>query len=200
MNPRVFVLIYAGGFVVIRLVSRIATRRGPRSGRRGAITESRVDLREVLSLGLFLIGGLILPLVALTPTLPNLAYRLPDWVSWTGVVIMAGGALLHWRAHADLGRNYSITVRARATQSLVTDGVYAWIRHPIYTSFWLIVLAQLLLVHHWIFGLSGLATFALLFFHRLEREEAMMSKVFGEEYRAYMRSVGGVIPRWRTPQ
>jgi protein-S-isoprenylcysteine O-methyltransferase Ste14 len=87
-----------------------------------------------------------------------------------------------------------MTVLLRERQSLVTDGVYAWIRHPIYASLWLIVIAQPLLVQHWIFGFSGLPTFALLFFHRLRREEGMMINAFGDQYRDYMRRVGGVIP------
>jgi protein-S-isoprenylcysteine O-methyltransferase Ste14 len=111
---------------------------------------------------------------------------------------MAGAAVLHWRAHADLGRNYSITVLLRERQSLVTDGIYAWIRHPIYASFWLIVIAQPLLVQHWIYGLSGVPAFGLLFFHRLRREEGMMINAFGDQYRDYMRQVGAVIPRRRV--
>ena len=157
-----------------------------------------MDLREGVFLGLFLVGGLILPIMALGPRLPELRYSLPDWVSWLGVAIMGGAGLLHWRAHADLGRNYSATVLLREEQSLITNGVYAWIRHPIYASLWLIVLAQPVLVHHWLYGLSGLPTFALLFFHRLRREEQMMINAFGDEYREYMRNVGAVIPKRRA--
>jgi protein-S-isoprenylcysteine O-methyltransferase Ste14 len=198
MSPRVFVLVYVVGFIVLRGLSRLATRSGSRGGTRSAIVESRVDLREGLFIALFLVGGLILPVMALRPWLPQLWYALPDWASWMGVVILGSAGLLHWRAHADLGRNYSATVLLRDAQSLVTTGVYAWIRHPIYASLWLIVIAQPLLVHHWIFGLSGLPTFALLFFHRLRREEGMMIRAFGDPYRDYMRRVGGVIPKRRA--
>jgi len=197
MDRHTSALFFVIAFVVIRLTGRLATHRGPRSESRGAVVEGHVDVRETLSLGLFFLGGLILPLMALGPWLSSLTYTLPEWVSWLGVAIMAGAGLLHWRAHADLGRNYSVTVLLRERQSLVTDGVYAWIRHPIYASLWLIVLAQPLLVHHWIYGLSGLPTFALLFFHRLRREEGMMINAFGDQYRDYMRQVGGVIP-WRS--
>ena len=198
MNQHTFALVYVLGFIVLRVFSRLATRRGPRPRKRAAVVESRVDFREKLFVGLFLVGGLISPLMALSPWLARLRYALPDWVSWTGAVIMAAASGLHWRAHADLGWNYSATVRVRDTQSLVTHGVYAWIRHPIYASLWLIVIAQPLLVHHWIFGLTGLPTFGLLFFHRLRREEAMMISAFGNDYRDYMRHVGSVIPKRRA--
>jgi protein-S-isoprenylcysteine O-methyltransferase Ste14 len=195
MNRHTSAIFFVTAFVVIRQAARLATHRGPRGERRGPVVERHVDLREALSMGLFVLGGLILPLISLGPWLSSLDYTVPDWVSWLGVAIMAGAGLLHWRAHADLGRNYSMTVLLRERQSLVTDGVYAWIRHPIYASLWLIVIAQPLLVHHWICGFSGLPTFAVLFFHRLRREEGMMIDAFGEQYRDYMRRVGGVIPR-----
>ena len=195
MSPRAFVLIYVAGLVAVRVLSRLATHRGSRSESRGTVVDRRVDAREALLMGLFLLGGLVLPLMALGPWLSSFSYTLRDWVSWMGVLVMGCASLLHWRAHADLGRNYSATVLVRERQSLVTDGVYAWMRHPIYASLWLIVIAQPLLVHHWIYGLSGLPTFALLFFHRLRREEGMMISAFGDQYRDYMRQVGGVIPK-----
>lgn len=195
MDRHTSTLFFVIAFVVIRLAGRVATHRGPRSESRGAVVERHVDFREAFCLCLFLLGGLILPLVALGPWLSSLSYALPEWVSWLGVATVAGAGLLHWRAHADLGRNYSMTVLRRERQSLVTDGIYAWIRHPIYASFWLIVIAQPLLVQHWIYGLSGLPAFALLFFHRMRREEGMMINAFGDQYRDYMRQVGGVIPK-----
>lgn len=195
MDRHTSTLFFVIAFVVIRLVGRVATHRGARGESRGAVVERHVDFREALWLGLFLLGGLVLPLVALGPWLSSLSYTLPEWVSWLGVAIITSAGLLHWRAHGDLGRNYSMTVLRRERQSLVTDGVYAWIRHPIYASFWLIVIAQPLLVRHWLYGFSGIPTFALLFVHRLRREEGMMINAFGDQYRDYMRQVGGVIPK-----
>ena len=195
LDPRGFALIYVAGFVLVRVLSRVATHRGRGPRERGAIVVDRLDVREGLFMGLFVAGALILPLMALGPWLPQFAYALRHSVSWIGVGIMACASLLHWRAHADLGRNYSATVRVHETQTLVTDGVYAWIRHPIYASLWLIVIAQPLLVHHWIYGLSGIPTFALLYFHRLRREEGMMIGVFGDAYRDYMQRVGRVTPK-----
>lgn len=199
MDRHTSALFFVTAVVVIRLAARLATFRGPRSESRGAVVERHVDLRERVSVGFFVLGALILPLMSFGPWLSALSYTLPDWMSWLGVAIMGGAGLLHWRAHADLGRNYSMTVLLRERQSLVTDGVYAWIRHPIYASLWLIVIAQPLLVQHWIYGLSGLPTFALLFFHRLQREEQMMINAFGDQYRDYMRRVGAVIPRISRP-
>ena len=146
-------------------------------------------------MALFLFGGLLMPIAELVGVMSALRYELPAWCPWIGVIVMLLAGTLHWRAHFDLGHNYSATVRAHAQQSLVTDGVFRWIRHPIYASLWLIVLAQPLLVHHWLFGLSGIVSFALLYFHRLPREEAMMRGLFGNAYASYSERVGRLVPR-----
>lgn len=105
-----------------------------------------------------------------------------------------GDPIRYARAHVDLGRSWSPTMRIREGHMLVTDGVYGWVRHPIYAALWLIVIAQALLVHNWFYGLIGTTAFALIFFYRIPREEGLMIKECGAEYRAYMCHVGGVIP------
>jgi protein-S-isoprenylcysteine O-methyltransferase Ste14 len=63
-----------------------------------------------------------------------------------------------------------------------------------YSSFLLSAIAQALLLPNWIAGLSGLVGIAVLFFYRVDKEEAMMTGTFGEQYRAYMRRTARVVP------
>jgi len=127
---------------------------------------------------------------------PNFAdYELPAWTGWAGAVIFAVVLWLLWRSHADLGRNWSPTVEITQGQTLVTQGVYRTIRHPIYTAVWLWGIAQALLLHNWIVGLAGLVSFLPVYLVRVPREEQMMLDHFGEEYRSYMGRTGRVIPR-----
>lgn len=191
MSSKAFLYIYLGGVVLRPLIRLPAFIKA--SG--GAIKEERVDFRERLCMVLLLVGMLVFPLLALGPWLSELAYTPPVWAAWGGVILYVLATGLLWRAHVDLGCNYSPTVRIREGHALVTDGIYGWIRHPIYAAHWLVAIAQVLLVHHWVYGLGGLATWSLLFFYRLPREEAMMVKVYGQEYLAYMDRVGGIFPR-----
>jgi protein-S-isoprenylcysteine O-methyltransferase Ste14 len=190
MSSKIFIYIYLGGIVLRPLIRLPAFLKAGR----GAIREDRADFRERLLMVLLLVGMFVCPLLALGPWLSESAYALPAWASWSGVVLYLLATGLLWRAHVDLGRSYSPTVRIREGQRLVTSGVYGWIRHPIYAAHWLIAIAQVLLVHHWIYGLSGLVAWSLLYFYRLPREEAMMIKVYGQEYRAYMERVGAILP------
>lgn len=195
MNSRMFLYIYLGGIVVRPLIRLPAFLKADR----GAIREDRAwTFGERFFMALVLLGMLVFPLLALGPWLSDLSYHLPDWAGWSGAVLYTFATGLLWRAHVDLGRNYSPTVRIREGQALVTHGIYGWIRHPIYAAHWLIAIAQALLVHHWIYGLSGLVTWSLLFFYRLPPEEAMMIQVYGQEYRAYMERVGAIFPRAKS--
>ncbi len=64
-------------------------------------------------------------------------------------------------------------------------------------TIWLWALGQPLLLQNWIVGLSTLVTFLPLYFERTPREERMVLGEFGDQYRAYMRRTGRVIPRLR---
>lgn len=120
---------------------------------------------------------------------------LPAWARWVGVVVGAGGlALLAW-TQAVLGENFSTTLHIREQHTLVMTGPYHWVRHPMYTSLYLIATAFFLLSANWLIGLGWLAGLTLVMITRVAREEAVMREKFGEAYQAYMRQTGRFLPR-----
>jgi protein-S-isoprenylcysteine O-methyltransferase Ste14 len=108
---------------------------------------------------------------------------------------MVAALWLFWRSHADLGRNWSVSLELRKDHQLIRHGVYRSIRHPMYASIWLFSLAQGMLLENWLAGWSAVVTFAPLYFLRTPREERMMSEVFGGEYDDYMARTGRLFPR-----
>lgn len=113
---------------------------------------------------------------------------------WLGVAALVAALVLFRMTHKQLGRNWSVTLETRADHGLVTDGLYAYVRHPMYSSFLLSAVAQALLLPNWIAGPIGLAAFAVLFFLRVGREEALMTETFGDRYRAYMSRTARIVP------
>ncbi|OYW31830.1 MAG: methyltransferase, partial [Azorhizobium sp. 12-66-6] len=77
---------------------------------------------------------------------------------------------------------------------LVTSGVYARVRHPMYSAFFLWAVAQALLLPNLVAGLSGLVGFGILFAFRVGQEEAMMRETFGAQYDAYCARTRRIIP------
>ena len=120
---------------------------------------------------------------------------LSAWAGWLGVIIIAGAVFVFWRAHADLGLNWSSTLEIREKHELITRGIYGIIRHPMYTSQFLLVFAQPLLLQNWIAGWSGLIAFIPFYILRVKAEEKMMLDSFGDKYEEYRKQVGGVIPK-----
>lgn len=157
-----------------------------------------VDRREQWLMFLVFLGLLCLPMLALaTPWFEALNYGLPPWAPWAGAVMMGASLLYFHRAHADLGRHWSPSLEVHDEHRLVTQGVYARVRHPMYASIWLFALAQPLLVHNWLAGAFGVVAFAALYTLRVGREEALMLEAFGDEYRAYMSRTGRLWPMLR---
>lgn len=170
-----------------------------RRRRQTRIAVDDVNALERTLVGLVFIGMFFIPVVhALTSWLDGADYRLPEEargrVGEVGTVIMAVAVWLFWRSHADLGRNWSPSLQLREGHTLVTEGVYHSIRHPMYASMWLWGLAQALLLQNWISGWASLVLFLPLYLLRVPREEQMMLEQFGEAYRAYMDRTGRVIP------
>ena len=166
-----------------------------RKARKAAVTASRRDAREILLLGVSLTGLGILPIAYVFTGFPEFADRgFVPALAWLGLLPALGSLWLFWRTHRDLGRNWSVSLEVRDKHELVTDGVYRYVRHPMYSAFFLWALAQLLLLPNWAAGLSGLVGFGILYSFRVGREERLMLEAFGDEYRAYMTRTSRIVP------
>ena len=84
---------------------------------------------------------------------------------WLGRAVVAAAALVMFRlTHKALGKMWSVSLQLKQDHKLVTTGIYRRLRHPMYTAFWLMALAQALLLPNWIAGTAGLVGFGFLFF------------------------------------
>ena len=161
------------------------------------MSERRVTTQEKTLLFLLWTGMFILPIIYASSNWLDFAnYTLPAWAGWLGVLLIAVAVFIFWRAHVDLGLNWSPTLEVREKHELITRGIYSVIRHPMYASqmFWSI--AQILLLQNWVAGFASLVAFIPFYFMRVRAEEQLMLEQFGDRYRSYMQKVGGVFPRF----
>ncbi len=197
MADYIFLIIYFIGFIV-HIIIRIPHSRRYKTIRKN-LSDNRMDWLEILLLFIISIGIFHLPLFhAVTSWLDFADFHLPTWASLTGGgiggIVFAFALWLFWRAHVDLGLNFSPSLQIRHEHTLVTDGVYRYIRHPMYACVWLWGSAQVLLLQNWIAGPATFACFLPLYIIRVPREEKMMMEHFGDQYREYMKKTGRVFP------
>jgi protein-S-isoprenylcysteine O-methyltransferase Ste14 len=179
--------------LVIEMIIRVPLNQKRKQEK---MSEQRYTDREKMLLGLLSLGGFFIPIIyAMTNWLDFANYTLPSWAGWLGVLLIAGAVFLFWRAHADLGLNWSPTLEIREKHELITRGIYGMIRHPMYASQWLLAIAQPLLLQNWIAGFLNLLVFIPFYFLRVRAEEQMMLDSFGTQYQEYMKRTGRVLPK-----
>ncbi|MEM1259145.1 MAG: protein-S-isoprenylcysteine O-methyltransferase [Bacteroidota bacterium] len=182
-------------FIIFVVVAGFIRRPFQKRNKANAINIDEKDNEEKWLLGLVFLGMSILPfLYVVSPWLDFANYDLPLPLTIFGAVVLIPTAILFYRSHKDLGRNWSVSLEIRDEHNLVTNGVYRHIRHPMYTAIWLWVICQALLLQNYIAGLSGIITFGLLYFIRVEKEERMMEMQFGNRYKAYKQKTKRLIP------
>jgi len=187
----IFQIAYWGG-VILEVVIRSPYSKNTKSPK----TDPRVSRTENILLGFMTLVGLVIPLIfCLTHWLDFANYTLPVWMGWLGILLEAGGLIVFARGHKDLAAYWSPSLEIRENHNLVTTGIYHFIRHPMYASQLLFVLAQMLLLQNWLAGPTGLLFFIPFYILRVRAEEKMMLDTFDDEYRVYMQNVGRILPK-----
>jgi protein-S-isoprenylcysteine O-methyltransferase Ste14 len=187
-----FIVVYWLG-ILVEMIIRAPLRKNWKGIPK---TEQRVSQTEKFLLGMLSVVMVVLPLIySVTDWLDFADYSLPLWMGWLGVALMACALFVFARAHVDLKSNWSPTLEIFDGHTLVTTGIYGYIRHPMYASQWIWVVAQILLLQNWIAGPIDLLFFIPFYILRVRAEEKMMLETFGDQYREYMKKTGAVVPK-----
>ena len=121
-------------------------------------------------------------------------FQPPAIVMGTGLFLFAVSFALFIAALVHLREAWRFGIDREQTSLLITNGVYGFIRHPIYTSLKLAQCATLLLFPNLYFlviilpAFLGFTMIALL-------EEDFLLQNFGQKYRDYMARTGRFYPR-----
>ena len=154
----------------------------------------RIDL--ILAL-ICMITWVILPLCWSLGLISIAQIQLPAFLKLIGLISMTSGVTLTYYAHKHLDLNWSAVAEIRSGHSLVTNGVYRYIRHPMYSAFFLLVIGILLATSNLFVGPLALTACAILYANRVSKEETMLLSEFGDEYLVYSKSTGRLIPKIR---
>jgi protein-S-isoprenylcysteine O-methyltransferase Ste14 len=125
---------------------------------------------------------------------PALSFAPPSAI--TGAVglflVLIGVSFAIW-ARLQLGGNWSAAVTVKEGHTLICQGPYTIVRHPIYSGLLLSLLGVALIVGE-VRGLLGVGVFFLALWIKSSIEERFMLEEFGAEYRSYQQRAKALIP------
>ena len=184
------------GVLVMRIAFALRVRRaGERvmPDRQAVEREGKGMFAFRVLMGCLLLAWLVVYAIN-PPWLEALSVPLPDWLRWAGFALgLASLGLWTWTQVA-LGKEWSPQLQLRKEHHLVTTGPYARIRHPLYTAMIGYGTSLALVTANWFFVVFAITAIAGLF-ARIPKEEQMMIKEFGEEYKAYMQRTRRFFPK-----
>jgi protein-S-isoprenylcysteine O-methyltransferase Ste14 len=124
---------------------------------------------------------------------------LPEWLtaklvdSWPakvlGAVLVSAAPVLYAAALRSLGASWRIGIDRIHPGPLMTGGLFAWSRNPIYAAFDLVPIGAFLIHGRFVFLVLAAALVALIHAVVL-REERFLDVQYGQAFRAYCQRVG----------
>jgi len=166
-----------------------------RRARRNPVVRTERGPREYLLMAMSAAGLGLLPFCYICFGFPRSAdYTFHPAQAWLGVLVAVGSLVMFRLTHRALGHFWSVSLDVRERHTLVTNGIYRYVRHPMYAAFWLWAIAQALLLPNWVAGFAAMIGFGVLFLGRLPREEQLMLESFGDDYRKYMERTYRLVP------
>jgi protein-S-isoprenylcysteine O-methyltransferase Ste14 len=117
----------------------------------------------------------------------------PAGLRIAGIAVYTTGLLLAILGRLQLGENWANIedYQVLQGQSMVSSGVYRYIRHPIYTGDLLLLVGLELALNSWL--VLGVAALAVVVYQQARQEESVLSRAF-PGYAAYRRSSKMFIP------
>jgi len=131
----------------------------------------------------------------------SLLWQWPFWTrspgAWriaSSVICFIAACFFSWSAARALGRHLRIDAGLSADHALVKSGIYGLVRHPVYTSMLLVMIATGLMVAPAGLFVAALAAYLVGTEIRIRIEDGLLASRFGEEFESYRASVPAYIP------
>jgi protein-S-isoprenylcysteine O-methyltransferase Ste14 len=134
-------------------------------------------------------GAFAVPAFARGPV----AYEALRWAAALGALACLAATIQCWRR---MGRDWRMDISDRNT-SLITDGLFAKVRHPIYAlQIALVAATAIVLPSPAMLGVAALHV--ILMNVKARSEEAHLARMHGDAYRRYTERTGRFVPRTAT--
>ena len=122
-------------------------------------------------------------------------YQIWKWLSFPVAFFYLFCIWLFVKALSDLGNWWTPGQDLKEDLELVTTGAYFYVRHPMYSSLLGIAICQIFMIQNWIAGPASLFLVTPFCIYQIRREESLLVKFFGDDYRNYIRETGMLCPK-----
>src|SRR5262245_7499824 len=113
------------------------------------------------------------------PTVSIQEFFPSETIAWMGVMSCLAGLLLLLWSLVSFGQSFRVGIDVDHPDTLITTGVFAFSRNPIYVAFAAILLGQFLIFSNWVL-LLYLGAGIWLFHRQVLREEEFLKRHYGE--------------------
>lgn len=128
----------------------------------------------------------LVPTGAPAPTAPKWILDIGSFIVWPGLAILLISIF-------KLGQSLTVSPIPKSDSELKTDGLYKWMRHPIYTGLMITTLGTALEAGS-VAKLFFVAALMVLLNYKAKWEESFLLERY-PDYRAYMSTTGRFVPR-----
>ena len=102
--------------------------------------------------------------------------------------------LLAWAATRHLDKQWRFEAALSENHELITTGPYRWVRNPIYTSMFGMLLQTGLVKAWWPLLIAGVVFYIIGTEIRVRAEERLLAARFGDKYTQYRASTSAYFP------
>lgn len=148
---------------------------------------------EFIRLSVLLLCFVIIPFYSYF-NLKNYNFKVNNKVKIVGYLLWFISVMILLDIYNKLGNNYSITLQIQKEHKLITNGVYKYIRHPMYSVLLLMLITQTIFLPNKIGIFSMVLSSCLFLSQRIPAEEKMLKTEFGTQYEEYMKNTKMLIP------
>lgn len=110
------------------------------------------------------------------------------------ILFFAFANLLSWTAPRALGKQWRFDAGLSKDHALVRNGPYRFLRHPIYTSMFCVLVGMGFMVTPPVLFVPAIVAFLIGTEIRVRIEDRLLAARFGEEFASYRASASAYIP------
>ena len=181
---------YLAALTLVLLVAMVLTRafimkrRGVRAVNFGEIDKRDFVILPFAGFYFYLVFAHALAL----PSVSTQVFFRSEIIAWVGIFFCLAGLGLFLSSLISFGQSFRVGIDAHDPDKLVTTGIFALSRNPIYVAFAAVLIGQFLVFPTWLF-LLYLGAAGWLFHRQVLREEGFLKEHYGKEYLRYCKRV-----------